>query len=191
MRHRDQSPEKIALRRCFSQWADIVELFARRRPARKRVDPRAYIELHRELIRSCRALAAPANEVEAAFYCYIEDLVQPWLDLAVLTRGERDILFDLVIRCQHVRTQFGGRSWVRSLTGWGAPVFAAVSIFAIMLLCMGRFSVVLSTILDCARGWSDDLWLGVTHSSEVERLFFVACALVVVSIFLVMRTARS
>jgi hypothetical protein len=191
MGQRERSPQKMALRRCFNQWVDIVELFARRRRARKRIDPEAYVALQRELIRSCRALAASANEVEAAFYRYIEDLAQPWLDLAVLSKGERDILFDLVIRCRHVRTQLGGRSWIRSLMPWGVPVVAAALIFAIMLLCMGRFSVILSTILDRARGWSDDLWFRITRSSDVERLFVVGCILVVVSMVLVTRTARS
>ena len=90
MRRREHSPEKIALRRRFSRWAAIVELFARGRPARKRVDPQAYVTLHRELIASCRVLAASANEVEAVSYRYLEDLAQPWLDPAVLEpRGPR------------------------------------------------------------------------------------------------------
>jgi hypothetical protein len=191
MRRREHSPEKIALRRRFSRWAAIVELFARGRPARKRVDPQAYVTLHRELIASCRVLAASANEVEAVSYRYLEDLAQPWLDLAVLDRTDRDILFDLLFRCKHVQSQLGGRSWIRVLRGWGTPVFLGASFLAIMLLCMGRFSVVLSTMLDRARNWSDDLSIRVNHSTDLERLFVVGLVLIMVTIYAVSRIPRS
>ena len=193
MRRREHSPEKIALRRRFSRWAAIVELFAQRRPARKRVDPQAYVTLHRELIASCRVLAASANEVEAVSYRYLEDLAQPWLDLAVLDRADRadrDILFDLLFRCKHVQAQLGGRSWIRVLRARGTPVFLG-SFLAIMLLCMGRFSVVLSIMLDRARNWSDDLSIRVNHSTDLERLFVVGLVLIMVTIYVVSRTARS
>jgi len=191
MRRREHSPEKIALRRRFSRWTAIVELFARGRPARKRVDPQAYVTLHRELIASCRVLAASANEVEAVSYRYLEDLAQPWLDLAVLDHEDRDILFDLLIRCKHVQAQLGGRSWIRILRAWGTPVFLGASFLAIMLLCMGHFSVVLSTMLDRARNWSDDLYIRVNHPTDLEWLFVVGLVLVVVSIYAISRIARS
>jgi len=191
MRRREHSPEKIALRRRFSRWAAIVELFARGRPARKRVDPQAYVTLHRELIASCRVLAASANEVEAVSYRYLEDLAQPWLDLAVLDRADRDILFNLLICCKHVQAQLGGRSWIRVLRARGTPVFLGASFLAIMLLCMGRFSVVLCTMLDRARNWSDDLSMRVNHSTDLERLFVVGLVLIMVTIYAVSRTARS
>jgi len=194
MRRREHSAEKIALRRRFSRWAAIVELFARGRPARKRVDPQAYVTLHRELIASCRVLAASANEVEAVSYRYLEDLAQPWLDLAVLDRADRadrNILFDLLFRCKHVQAQLGGRSWIRVLRAWGTPFFLGASFLAIMLLCMGRFSVVLSTMLDRARNWSYDLSIRVNHSTDLERLFVVGLVLIMVTIYAVSRTARS
>jgi hypothetical protein len=191
MRRRQQSPEKMALRKCWGRWTEIVELFARRRAARKRVDLQAYVELHRELVNRCRALAGSANEVEAAFYRYLEDLAQPWLDLMVLARAERHILFDLLIRCQHVEEQLGGRNWSRAIRARGTPVALGALFFTTMLLCMGRFSVSLSTIPDRARGWSDDLYIRVIHSSDLERLFLVGLVLIAVSIYAVSRTARS
>jgi hypothetical protein len=191
MRRRGQPPEKMALRKCWGRWTEIVELFALRRAARKRVDLQAYVELHRELVNRCRALAGSANEVEAAFYRYLEDLAQPWLDLMVLARAERHILFDLLIRCQHVEEQLGGRNWSRAIRVRGTPVALGALFFTTMLLCMGRFSVSLSTILDRARGWSDDLYIRVIHSSDLERLFLVGLVLIAVSIYAVSRTARS
>ena len=75
-----------------------------RAPARNRVDPQEYATLHRELIANCRALADSANDVDAAFYRYLEDLAQPWLAPSVLDRhcADREILFDLLFRCKHV-----------------------------------------------------------------------------------------
>jgi len=191
MGRREQPPEKLALGRCFHRWAANVDLFARRKAARKRVDPKAYVALHRELILHCRALAASGNEVEAVFYRYLEDLARPWLDPAVLDRADRDILFDLLIRCQQVEEQLRGRSWNRVLRTWGVPLFLGAFFFAIMLLCMGRFSVVLSTILNGTRSWSDELYFHVIHSTDAERLFVAGLVLTMVTIYVVSRTARS
>jgi hypothetical protein len=63
------------------------------------VDTQEYVELHHELINLCQGHATTANDVEAAIYRYLEDLLQPSLDLHILARAERDILFDLLIRC--------------------------------------------------------------------------------------------
>jgi hypothetical protein len=191
MRQRQRSPEEKALRKRFHQWAEIVEVFARRRAARKRVDPRAYIALRREVIEECQRLADSANEVDGAFYRYIENLVQPWLDLSVLARGERDILFDLLLRCRHVQTQLGGQAWHQAIPSWRAAVAVALMFFAIILLFLGRVPVSLRTILNGARDWADHIYIQVVRSTELERLFFVGCVLVVVSMFVVMRTARS
>jgi hypothetical protein len=191
MKRRQQSPDRRVLQKCWGQWTEIIELFALRRRARKRLDPRAYVELHRELTERCRVLARSSNDVEAAFYRYLEDLVQPWLDLAILTRCERDILFDLLIRCRQIETQLGGRSWFRSVPAWCPPALVAMFFFAIMLLWMGRFSILLTTILNHARDWSDDLYLRAIHSSDAERLFLIGCILVAISIYAVSRTAKS
>jgi hypothetical protein len=191
MIRREPSLDKEALRKCWRRWAHIVELFARRRPARKRVDPQAYVELHRELTHMCRVLAPSANEAEATLYRYLEGLVQPWLNLAVLDRAERDILFDLLIRCREVETQLGGRTRIRLLAARGVGFVLASCFFVITLLWLSGSLVSLRTILYRARSWSDELWFNVSHASEVQYLFFVGCALIVVCIYLVSRTARS
>src|SRR6516165_6932333 len=89
MTRRNQDPARNALRQSWCRWTETVELFARRRVGRKRVDPQAYAALHRDIIRGCRACAASANDVEAAFYRYLEDLAQPWLDPSILSRADR------------------------------------------------------------------------------------------------------
>jgi hypothetical protein len=191
MKRRDKSPDKDALRECWTRWTGIVELFARRRTARKRVDLNEYASLHRNVIRLCRVQAGSANEVDITFYRYLEDLVQPWLDPQILARAERDILFDLLIRCQHVEAQLGGRAWLRTIRSWGSPALLGTLCFAIIVLCMGQFPVLLSTVKHYAVDWSDDLYLRVVHSSDLERLFVVGLVLIAVSIYTVSRTARS
>jgi hypothetical protein len=191
MSRREQSPERQALGKRWSQWTEIVRLFARHRRARKHVDVRAYIELRRDLIERCQRLAVKANEVEAPFYRYLQDLARPWLDPGVLGRAEREILFDLLVRCQHVRDQLLGRSWIRSLPSWVTPAVAGVTFFAIMLLWMGKLPVFLSTILDYSRGYADDVYFYAIRSSDAERLLAVGLVLVIVSAIAVSRTARS
>jgi hypothetical protein len=166
----------------------VVELFARRRAARKHVDRTTYVAQHRELLEQCRALAASANDVDAVFYRYLEDLAQPWLDPSVLSRADRDILFDLVLRCHQVEKQLGGRSFLRSLELGRAPVLLLALIIAIMSITFRDLSV--WSIIRYVRDWSDTAVFHIVHSSDQERLFCVACMLILVSIYMVHRTAR-
>jgi hypothetical protein len=168
-----------------------VELFARRRAARNRIDTAEYAQLHRDLVDRVRALGRNASDVEAAFYRYLEDLVQPWLDLQVLGRAEREILFDLLIRCREVEVQLGRRSWMRLLRARAAPAPLGAMFFAIILLCIDRSSLVLWTILNQARGLCDDVMFRIVHSTDLERLFVVGLVLIAVSIYSISRTAQS
>jgi hypothetical protein len=191
MRRRKQQPVQKALRKSWGRWVQIVELFALRRAARKKVDPHTYATVHRELIAKCRSLATSANDVEAAFYRYLEDLALPWLDPTILARADREILYDLLLRCHRVEQELGGRSFWRMVPSGPLPVVAAVLIFASTLLWVGKFSILLTTSMEYARSWGDDAVFRVLHSSTEERLCAVACILVAVSIYAVSRTARS
>jgi hypothetical protein len=191
MNRPERNPAKAELRKSWARWTEVVELFARRRAGRKQVDPRTYATEHRELLEKCRALAASANDVDAAFYRYLEDLAQPWFEPATLARGDRDILYDLLLRCQHVETQLGGRSWLRWLRSPRAFVPAAALTFAIMLLWMGKSFVLLRAVFDAVRGWTDSLAYSITHSSDQTRLIVVACILIAVSMYTASRTAKS
>jgi hypothetical protein len=191
MRRREQSPERKALQESWGRWVRIVDFFARRRVSRRRVDPRAFLELHRELMKNCRALAASANDVDAAYYRYLEELVQPWLNLDVLARADREILFDLLIRCQQIEAEIRGHSSIRSMLASIVPFSVGSLFFAVMLLCTRELPLSYGTILYRARGWTDELWFNVAHASVEQWLFFVGCALIGISIYLVSRTARS
>jgi hypothetical protein len=166
-------------------------LFARRHRACRRVDPRAYGILHKELITSCRSLAASASDVDGDLYRYLEALVQPWLSPLVLARAEREILLELVDRCREVEREFGSRFWPLPF-----PLVVLLALFLsffVFLWILGRgiTAAPASTVLNALRSVSDDVWYAVTLSSDFERLCFAAVVLMVVSIAAVLRTARS
>jgi hypothetical protein len=191
MRRREQSPEKTTLRKCWGRWTGIVELFARRRVGRNRVDPQDYIRLHREVIDKCRVLGAAANDDEAAFYRYAEDLAQPWLNLDVLARAERNILFDLLIRCRGVEAQLTDRSRFRAFLSQAMPPLLVLLFFVNILLWSGRILIFLKIMLYYARDWSDHLWYRVSSASDLQWMLFVGCTLLGISAYLLFRPARS
>jgi hypothetical protein len=191
MKHGGEPPEIAALKTRWCRWVDIVELFARRRVGLRRVDPQEYVLLHKELTQACRMLAQSANEVEGAFYRYLEDLVQPWLTPSVLARADREILIDLLVRCRQAERQLGVRSWLRSVPAWAPRALVVSLLVAIGILLIGTGDGGWLSGLGRLRGWSDDLWFALRHSSDVERLCFIGTVLIIVSIFTVSRTARS
>ena len=191
MKGRTGSPETAVLKTRWRRWLRIVELFASQRPARRRVDPEAYGMLQKELVTTCRSLAAAANETDGAFYRYLEDLVQPWLSPLVLGQADREILCDLVIRCRQADRELVGRSWSPRLP-LAVLLTIFVSFFAFRwMLDWGITARAASTVLSGLRSVSDDVWFAVKRSSEFQRLSFVAVVLVAISIMIVSRTARS
>jgi hypothetical protein len=189
VRRRKPSTEQEALRQCFARWSEIVELFARRRVARKRVDAVTDVAQHRELIARCHALAASADEVESAFCRYLQDLAAPWLDPTVLDRADREILLDLRFRCRDALGELGGRSSWRSLATGRTAVGATALIFAVLLWWMGDPSVS-HRLLKYARAGLEDMWLAIVYFSDLERLFVVGCGLLAASICAVARKPK-
>jgi hypothetical protein len=191
MKRRRGPPEVVALMTHWRRWTDIVDLFARRRPARRRVGSQEYAVLHKALIQDCRTLAESAGEEEAAYYRQLEDLVQPWLNPSILARADREILMDLLIRCRQVEYQLGGRPWTRTASGW-APMAVLASLFAVgLVLGIAALGGLGSSALELLRGWSTEVWIAVRRSSDIQRLSFIGLVLIIVSIVVVSRTARS
>jgi hypothetical protein len=191
MSQHEQSPEKIALRRCWGRWTRVVDLFARRKRARKQVDEQEYVKLHHELVQKCRLMADSVNDEDSSFYRYLEELAEPWLHLSVLERAERDILFDLLVRSRQAKDRLRGRSRIGEFPIWIVLVPVIPLFFSIMLLWMRDIPLFYGLSLDRVRGWSDVLWYNVMHASSSQWLFFAGCALVGISIYFVTRTARS
>lgn len=186
----DRSPND-SLTQAWTRWTDVVDLFALRRPGRKRIDPRWYAALHRELLASCRASAAEAvDQGKRDFFNRLESIVEPWLTPRVLARTDREILADLLSRCREVERELTGR---RSWEGFGEralwfvlPTAAAV-VGLLLWWARGRPAHALWGVQD----WLDVVWLTVRRSSDLQRTFVAGLVIIVVSIIAVSRTARS
>jgi hypothetical protein len=110
MDRRGGSTDLALLRARWRRWTAIVELFARRRRGRCRVDPQRYRALHGELIECCRSLAASADEPARGFCRRLEDLGRPWLSPGVFAKADREILENLLIRCRQAERELGERT---------------------------------------------------------------------------------
>jgi hypothetical protein len=191
MRHREESAEIEGLKTRFREWIHIVDLFANRRAARQKVDPVAYRELHKEIIEHCRAIAAPANEVDAVFFHYVRDLVRPWLTPTVLSRADSEILLDLLARSRQVERQLGLSSWRTQVARWALPVLIFSLVAFVGILALGVNNDFSHIALDRLHVWSDDAWIAIKRTSDIERASVVGIILIIVSIVTVSRTARN
>jgi hypothetical protein len=190
MRPTEESRECASLRKCWRQWAEIVELFARRRSTRGVVTPHEYQALHRDLIAVCRALAGTAEESKREFYQELENLVQPWLALHVLEQTPREILFNLLARCQLVEQVLGCRTWVNTLRRWALPLCALLAVGAGITLLVRNPDQVVYPVLD----WGRDYWrvvcFALRRSSAFQQWAAAGIIAIAIAVFLMTRTAR-
>jgi hypothetical protein len=191
MNGRSPGPVRDVFRTRWSRWAAIVEAFALRRPARNRVDPIAYGALYKELIAACRTLADSADAEERAYLEDLEVLFSPWLTPRTLARADREILEGLLARCRQVERELGGRG-VRFP---GLARILKVSLPAIGLagglVLLRDSSVDPIAVVGLARNGSDVIWIAARRSTDLQRLGVVAAVVVVASIRVVSRAARS
>jgi serine/threonine protein kinase len=103
----EEPSEDAELKSQWRAWTAVIELFALRR-TRRRVDPQDYELLHNQLIRACRSRAEASDEAKRPLYESLETLAQPWLTLGSLVRLDREILFDLLIRCRQAELRLNG-----------------------------------------------------------------------------------
>jgi hypothetical protein len=181
--------ELAALRGRWLQWTALVEGFAHRRVARLRVDAEGYRKLHRELLRGCRSLAGRAGEPGRAFFEGLEDLVRPWLHPRVLEQADREILFDLLARCQEATRELTGRNpgrrrWVWRALGIGALLLGLVGV----AWAVDRFGMGVA-----ARGgeWSHMVSLALRRSIDVPHLAIAGILAIPVAVYLVWHSARA
>ena len=181
------TPDLAALHRRWRLWTGMVELLARSRSPR-RVDPRDYETAHRELLQTCRALAETADETRRPFYRDLQELVRPWLTSLVLQQTDREILADLLDRCQQVSRQMGGGGWgdvARRGAGWGLVALAAVLGFWLWQADWLR-----GLIADHAQGLWRQLRWAFHQSADGERWLIGGLAAAVLAMLLVWRSAR-
>ncbi len=191
MRDRSRGTGPEALRASWRRWTAIVELFARRRLARRRVDPRAYRTLHRELIAACRSLADSAGEESRAYYEGLEVLARPWLSPRILAHADPEILDSLLAHCRQVEAELGVRRRFSAIPIGAIKALLPVSALVGFLLLLWAAGVDMAPALDQARGWSDVIWFSVRRSSDMQKLALVTALVILASVYGVSRTAQS
>jgi hypothetical protein len=196
MGKREQPDDLDTLRRCWRRWTAVVELFAKHRRGRRRVDPGAYAALHGELLAACRSLAGRTEGELAAFYRELEALAQPWLSPEVLARADGRLLADLLRRCRKKAHGLGGSGparWFRApavrLPGASAFVWLAVAAGVVLFFWKGGRV--------WRRAWyaADDVWAPVWFFlkgiSFPQWLAAGGVVVTLLSIYAASRTARS
>jgi hypothetical protein len=181
--------QRDLLRDHWSRWTAIVALFARRRPARRRVDPVAYATLRDDLIAACRSLAETDAE-RRSYYTALEDTVRPWLSPHVLDRTDREILFTLLSRCHEVERELTGRRWVLEWPSHlgPAPMIAAGAVVVGLAWALQEFGL---PVLAALRDAADTAWLTFKFASPLQKLSAIAVLIVAASIYTVSRSVRS
>jgi hypothetical protein len=191
MRGERQRTDFDVLRDCWGRWTEILSLFARRRPARCRLDPCAYAALHKELIAACRSLAE-ADDPERAFYASLEETIKPWLNLRALERTDREILTGLALHCREVERKLSGRKWRLAWPRQGGPAMAIVAGGAVLggflwlLLPVASLSVLI-TLRDAI----DLAWLTIKFADNWQKACVSAVMVVVAAMYIVSRSAKA
>jgi hypothetical protein len=189
MKRRSDSIGPASLAAHWRRWTAVVELFARRRRARRRLDPREYHALYCELTATCRDLASAADGSGRDYFERLEATVRPWLSLRALERADGEVLSSLLDRCRQVDRELGGRSLanygVLALTVLLPPALVALS--ALAWNARGSFFMVVDFVQD----WSNAIWFATRRASDLEKLFALGLILISVSIIMISSTTRS
>jgi hypothetical protein len=175
----------------WSRWTATVELFARRRRARHQLDPQSFAALRGELIAACRALAASGDDSERELSARLENLVLPFLTPRVLAQTDRVVLLDLLERCREVERVLRGK------TPTGAVGRRPIPVLLTTLLALGTFLMLGAvwgrwiSLWHRLQGWSDAAWISIKRSSDLQWIVLFGVIVVLASIAVLSRPARS
>ncbi|MGO9469408.1 MAG: hypothetical protein ACLQIB_08595 [Isosphaeraceae bacterium] len=182
--------DRDVLRDCWGRWTTILAQFAQNRPARRRLDPRAYAALRHELIAACRSLAEAAGP-ERLFYVGLEETVKPWLNLRVFERTDREILGKLLLHCREVECKLtGGRSSRTWPVHW-KPAMAIVAIGAMVGGLVWLLPTQGLSALNTLRDAADTTWLTIKYADNLQKTAGVAVIIVAASIYIASRGTRA
>ncbi len=190
MMRKNPRAERDLLGDYWSRWTAIVAIFARRRPARRRVDSRVYAALRHDLIAACRSLAE-ADEERRPYYTALEDTVRPWLSPRVLERTDREILFTLLLRCRELERELSGKRWRPE---WPLRFGHAPWMIAAGALVVGlgwAFQKGGLPVLDAVRDVADTAWLTIKQTGNLPEFSAIAVLIVAAAMYVISRTARS
>ncbi|MBI1914729.1 MAG: hypothetical protein HYS12_08335 [Planctomycetes bacterium] len=181
----DETRELTVLRQLWGRWTAVVELFARKGRGRRRVDPAGYHTLHHELVAVCQTLATAGDKATRPYYANLEALSRPWLTCRVLEQADREILLDLLLRCQQVQRELVGESWAEVVRRWfrRVAVVMAVCLLPAALAWGGKW---IGPRLD---GWWRTCWLALQQLTNTQLLVVGGTVAVLIAAAL-MRVSR-
>ncbi len=182
--------DRDVLRDCWGRWTAILSLFARRSPARRRLDPRAYADLRKQLLAVCRSLAA-ADGPERSFHAGLEETVKPWLDLGAFNRADSEILSGLLEQCRKVDAELNGRRWRPALSHRGELALWIVSGGAVAGGLVWMLTMIGIPVLATLWGAVDMVWIWFRYADHWQKASIFAVMVVVASMYIVSRSARA
>jgi hypothetical protein len=183
--------ELATLRQHWRKWTAIVERFARRCRERHWLHAEEYQRLYKELIGSCRSLAGTADEAQEAFYQRLESLAQPWLTCQVLEKADREILLDLLERCQQIQKELSGRMGVSLPWRWKTPVFALAAAGAVLFLLIWTADWVWFPLLGWLKEAWQEKWNAIAKWSAAQQLIVAGFTVSLIAMCLVWHRVRS
>jgi hypothetical protein len=178
------------LRDMWTRWTSFVELFARRRRTRLRVDAQAYGTAHTEVVEACRTLASMVEGEEQAYFQGLEKLAGPWVSPQSFRLPEREILSDLLRQCRKVQRELGGRHLVLPDLRTPLRLLLSLTAFAAFMLCFWTAGSAWSPILQQGRSWKEAYHMCVDRTRYVHHILIPGMIVVSVSSVMVWKSAK-
>lgn len=121
------------LLKSWRRWTATIASFARGRLSRRSTDQQAFTRLRNQLLVTLRARAAEVQGPEREFYVHLEGLISPWVSVRSLAREDREILRDLLARCQQAERILERHSAAGAAGGWLAVVSLVMAVASALL----------------------------------------------------------
>lgn len=177
-----------ALRQGLQQWTAIVRRFMRGRGAKLHIRQEAYRKLHDRLVEACRSQAGDAERAEDyRLFWKLGEMIRPWVTLESLAGANREVLADLLIRCEQAEQEFAGRKKGRRLVVLLLLLAVLVGGGAVLFYVNQTVAPVAETLQD---GFAQ-VWERMRNTMGLPWWLLVGGILVLFFMWVVSRTARS
>jgi len=182
--------EWLAFGHRWRQWTAIVELFARRKASRLKVDPEEYRALYQTLLRKAQTLESTAEGQDRDLMRGLQETVEPWLSIEAFRRADLLILLSLVEACHVAGRRLGGE---RESAGWLGKALLPLGLLAVVTTAVltGAFWPPVEKVWKELRGRAGPLGVTLRALGDEYKVFLGGLVLVGLAVFLVTRIRRS
>ncbi len=172
----------------WRRWTEIVRWFAFLDKRRYTVLPEEYHALQGKLLEYAHQNAATADSAGFPLLAAVEDMVAPWVTLEALSRADREILLDLLGRCEEVQWLLEGRRRRRSTRSLVIMAFGAAAVLLGAALVLGPQGL-WPAAADLVR-WPQRFVADVKDWSVERKLILVGAVISVMLIVLLRSSAK-